>query len=159
MGGNNGSNPEGTGCDAADLCAPGWHVCISAADVASHSPTGCGGATRLGDPPRFFVTRQSSNGFGVCATGARTAHDCNSASGTRGCKASEHTTNDVFGCGNFGAPGPLVDCSPLDRMGNDHCFGLRGSNWVCDDDGSGLCEAATVVHYGADFGGVLCCRD
>jgi hypothetical protein len=164
MGGDDGLNPNGTGCNVADLCAAGWHVCSTAADIASHSPTGCVGATQAGDPPLFFASRQSSNGCGVCATGTRTDADCNSASCTAGCAQTAATSNDVFGCGNLGdssiGGAPLTGCGPIDRFSNNVCSALGDTSWSCNDDGgNGLCEAYVVVHTSAEFGGVLCCRD
>lgn len=156
--GDDGANPSGAGCAVSDLCEAGWHVCSSAADLATHSPTGCSGATVPGDPEMFFVTRQSSNGCGDCATGTRTDADCNSAGCTRGCANTASTSNDVFGCGNLGATSPLVDCAPIDRFSNNLCNDV-GTNWSCVDDGSGLCEAYAIVHTGPAFGGALCCRD
>lgn len=157
--GDDGPNPRGIGCNVSDLCAVGWHVCASAADVDAHSPTGCRGATAAADPSLFFVTRQSSNGCGVCATGTASSAQCDSVSCASGCAASADTSNDVFGCGNFGSTTPLVGCSPLDRFSYDLCSGLPGSGWSCDDDGTGRCEAYTVVHAEAAFGGALCCAD
>jgi hypothetical protein len=157
-GGNTGPNPEGIGCNVADLCAVGWHVCEGADDIIRHSPGGCTAGTAPGDPPLFFVTRQSSNGCGDCATGNRTDPGCNGAGCTTGCAPTARTTNDVFGCGNFGATSPLIQCGPIDRFSQNLCSGLPGSNWSCQDDGSGLCEAFTIVHLGAAFGGALCCR-
>ena len=157
-GGDDGANPSGAGCCVADLCEAGWHVCLSAADVASHSPTGCAGATGVNDPPLFFVTRQSSNGCGDCATGTRTASDCDSRGCTRGCLETARTSNDVFGCGNLGATTPIVDCGPIDRFSNNLCNDV-GSNWSCTDDGTGFCEAYAIRHTGPTFGGALCCRD
>ena len=161
--GDDSSNPAGTGCNVADLCAVGWHVCTSAADVAGSSATGCDGAAGLEDPPMFFATRQTSNGCGVCATGSRTDADCNSAACTAGCLQTAATSNDVFGCGNFGATAPIVDCGPLDRFSNNLCGALPGSPWSCNlpatSDDSGLCEAYTVTKSDPSHGGVLCCRD
>jgi hypothetical protein len=162
-GGNDGPNPDGQGCSVADLCADGWHVCTSSADVESHAPAGCAAATLADDPPLFFVSRQSSNGCCVCASGTRTDSDCDSLECTTGCAQTADISNDVFGCGNFGEPSggtdPFVDCGPLDRSTSNQCAFLQGSSWSCDDDGSGLCEAFVLVHGAADYGGALCCRD
>jgi hypothetical protein len=163
LAGNNGRNPNGIGCNVADLCADGWHVCTSAADVGSRSPSGCTAATLAGDPPLFFVSRQSSNGCLACATGTLTGPDCDSLECTTGCAQTADTSNDVFGCGNFGdnsaGSGPIADCEPLDRGTSNECALLQGSSWSCDADGSGLCEAFVLVHQGPDYGGALCCRD
>jgi hypothetical protein len=156
--GNDGANPQGVGCNVADLCEAGWHVCSGAADVAQHSPSGCDGATQPTDPPVFFTTRQTSNGGYRCATGVATSPDCNSSSCRAGCAQTAWTSNDLFGCGNLGVRSGLVTCGPLDRSSSNFCSGLR-HNWLCNDDGSGLCEAYDVVHAGPTYGGVLCCHD
>jgi hypothetical protein len=155
--GDDSTNPNGTDCNVQDLCATGWHVCNSAADVTQHSPTGCAGATAEDDLQLFFASRQTSNGCGVCATGTRTDPDCDSLSCTPGCLQTAETSNDVFGCGNFGSEA-VVDCGPLTRFSNDQCTALAGSPWTCDVYG-GLCEAYVVQKTGPGFGGVLCCRD
>ncbi len=163
LGGNDGPNPNGIGCNVADLCAEGWHVCTGAGDVESRSPGGCGEATRADDPPLFFTTRQTSNGCDFCATGTRTDPDCDSMQCTSGCAQTPTMSNDVFGCGNFGNPpdsmDPFADCGPLDRSTYNECASLAGSTWRCDEDPTGLCEAYVIVHGGADHGGALCCRD
>jgi hypothetical protein len=156
--GNDGANPDGNGCNVADLCESGWHVCTSAADITAHSPSGCGGATQPNDPPLFFASRQSSNGCEQCATGSRTGSDCNSVSCTGGCAQTASTSNDVFGCGSLGLDTGFVGCGPIDRFSYNLCSAL-GNDWSCNDDGSGLCEAYAIVHTGPAFGGVLCCRD
>jgi hypothetical protein len=159
MAGDDGLIPNGTGCNVADLCASGWHVCSTAADITSHSPSGCTGATVDGDPSLFFASRQSSNGCGVCATGTRTDAACNSMSCTAGCAQTAVTSNDVFGCGNLGATSPLVDCGPIDHFSQDQCSALAGTTWSCNDGDGGFCEAYVVTHTSPEFGGVLCCRD
>jgi hypothetical protein len=161
--GDDSANPLGSGCDVADLCAQGWHVCTGAADVAASSATGCVGATGSDDPPLFFATRQSSTGCGQCATGASTDAACDSSSCTAGCLQTENTSNDFFGCGNFGSSAPILGCGPLDRFSNNLCSGLAGSTWSCNlaatTDDSGFCEAYTVTKSGVTDGGVACCRD
>ena len=62
-GGDDGPNPTGIGCSAWDLCASGWHVCKTAAEVQQLSPGGCGDAAPGGDS-LFFATRQSGPGCG-----------------------------------------------------------------------------------------------
>jgi hypothetical protein len=147
-------NPNGGGCNVQDLCAERWHVCVSADDVALHSPTGCVNATRSNDPPLFFATRQSSSGCGNCATGV--ALGCDSLSCATGCAQTADTSNDFFGCGNFGSTSPINGCGPLDRFSNDACTGLPGSSWHC---ATSYCEAYTVTKTDPGGGGVLCCRD
>ena len=152
-GGNSGMNPLGKGCNVEDLCAVGWHVCRSAADVRAHAAGGCVGAAS--DPGLFFVTRQSSTGCGVCALGMNLANPpCDSVSCTAGCAQTDSITNDVFGCGSAGdAP---ASCDVLDRFGNNLC-GALPAGWSCGMDG--LAEAKNVVHADASDGGALCCHD
>jgi hypothetical protein len=161
--GDDSTNPQGTGCNVADLCAQGWHVCTGADDVARSSPTGCAGATGSDDPPVLFATRQSSTGCGECATGTSTDATCDSSSCTAGCLQTANVSNDVFGCGNFGALTTASACGPLDRFSNNLCSGLAGSTWSCNlaanTDDNGTCEAYTVTKSGAAGGGVACCRD
>jgi hypothetical protein len=157
--GNSGANPNGVGCNVADLCAPGWHVCQTALEVARNSPTGdCSSALTGSDStPLFFATRQSSDGCLVCATGNSTGPQCNSATCQAGCQQTQYLSNDLFGCGNVGSSvGP--SCGGLDRSSNDGCSALGGS-WSCTDDGSGHCEAYVVKHADSATGGVLCCQD
>ena len=140
-------------------CHCGFHVCTSAADVASHSPSGCDGSTTNGDPPLFFVTRQSSNGCRVCATGTSTGPQCDSKTCVSGCAETQNTSNDAFGCGNAPAQTWLQACDPLDAFTDDLCGGLNGSSWSCAGDPTGFCEAYVLTHLDATFGGALCCRD
>ena len=157
--GDDSSNPNGVGCDVEDLCEPGFHVCKSSSDVGAHSPSGCDGATVSGDPPLFFVTRQSSNGCGICATGSSTGPQCDSEACTPGCAETERTSNDAFGCGNVAPQVTLQDCDPLDSFTNNLCDDLNGSSWSCSADPTGFCEAYVLSHLDATFGGALCCRD
>ena len=157
--GDDSSNPTGANCSVADLCAPGWRVCENAAEVVESSPTGCVGATQPGDAPLFFASRQSSNGCGICATGTSTAPTCNSRACAAGCLQTDRTSNDLFGCGNFGAAASDISCNPLDRTSGDQCSGLAGSPWECADNCTGLCESYVVTKAEASHGGVLCCRD
>jgi hypothetical protein len=158
LGGNNGPIPSGEGCNVADLCALGWHVCNGAVDIAEHSPTGCVGATLPGDPLLFFASRQSSTGCRTCATGENLSLACNSATCVEGCASSAAVSNDVFGCGSLGDSAGLSDCGPIDRFSDNLCSALS-PDWSCQDDGTGLCEAYTIVHRAPVHGGVLCCRD
>lgn len=160
--GDDSGNPAGTGCNVADLCAPGWHVCLDANDVARASAVGCGGATRPGDSPLLFLTRQSSTGCGACATGTRTDTSCSSVSCSTGCLQTERISNDVFGCGNYGDT-PTGACNPLNKFSGNMCGAISGQGWSCNDpsraDDSGLCETFTIVHSNPASGGVLCCRN
>ncbi len=161
-GGNSARDPYGQGCTVEDLCEQGWHVCEGAVEVSGRSVDGCAGAVEPQDPPVFFASRQSSNGCGVCALGTRTDADCDSAQCTDRCLPGSRLSNDVFGCGNFGAPTGTA-CGPLTRSSANFCEGLAGSSWHCNQpnaaDDSGFCEAYTIVKDGPTHGGVLCCRD
>lgn len=130
--GDDGAVPDGAGCSATDLCAAGWHVCLTAGQVASATGD-CAGSIPDGAANLFFATRQSGPGSAECGAGA----------------------NDLFGCGNLGIA-PAASCAPLDRFSNDLCAAL-GAPWTCGADGAD--EANNVSKPGPDGGGVLCCRD
>jgi hypothetical protein len=130
--------------------------------VAASSPTGCTGAAP-GAEPLFFATRQSSTGCGVAATGTNVDPvTCDPNTCAAGCAQTSRTSNDVFGCGNYGEPisnwGPTaVEAGlPLNFFSHDSCSAL-GAPWSCS--GQGVCEAYVVTKSAADHGGVLCCRD
>ncbi|MCA9518912.1 MAG: hypothetical protein KC635_28445 [Myxococcales bacterium] len=133
--GDDGELPSGAGCNVADLCAEGWHVCADFGDVAdATSFGGCEGAVTTSEP-LFFVTRQGSLGNAACPLFGGGA-------------------NDLFGCGSLGnAPG--AGCAPLDRTSGDLCLAL-GPPWACGADAAN--EANNVTKTGSDAGGVLCCR-
>lgn len=151
--GNSGGNPGGVGCSAADLCAPGFHICKGADDVQSRSPTGCNGAAS--GPNLFFATGQSSTGCGLCALGTgMNPAICNGCSCAGNCAQTLLTANDLFGCGSLGSEAD--GCGVLDRTSQDGCSAL-GAPWSCVGDG---CDEANVVKKGSSAGGgVLCCRD
>jgi len=151
-GGDDGENPSGAGCSAADLCAPGWHVCATALEVGQLSPTGCDGATL--EDPAFYATRQSGPGCGLCATGFQSLPGCDDCTCVAGCLQTQATANDVFGCGNIGdTPG---DCGVLNSFSNDQCS-LLGPPWSCSGNDCG--EAHNVSKSSSAAGGVLCCHD
>ncbi|MFO0744671.1 MAG: putative metal-binding motif-containing protein [Myxococcota bacterium] len=153
QGGDDGPRLDGSGCNVADLCAEGWHVCTSSADVASHSPTGCDGAAP--GESAFFVTRQSGTGCAQCATGEQTGGECNSPySCISGCAPNVNLSNDVFGCGSLGSP-PNPSCAPLDMFSHNNCSALTAP-WACS--GSTV-EAANIAKSGPEHGGAVCCRD
>ena len=136
--GDDGGNPDGTGCNIGDLCAVGWHVCRDAADVAVSSPLGCTGATTSADLPLFFATRQSGPGDTRCGAG----------------------DNDVFGCGNVvhsWAPNALggTECAPLDTMITSSDIGSTPWDPGADSEN----EALNITKPGPAIGGALCCRD
>jgi hypothetical protein len=132
--GNDSRNPEGTGCNVADLCQVGWHVCGTGAEVAAKTgPAGCAAATVAGHSA-FFAVRQSGDGSATCGAG----------------------TNDLFGCGGAGVAPDTATCTPLDRFSNDLCAALP-STWACGTDGTN--ESNAVTKTASDGGGVLCCRD
>jgi hypothetical protein len=133
--GDDSQNPDGISCATEDLCAEGWHVCASTAEVAASSPTGCAGG---GFPAgTFYAAAVSGEGDGECTADG---------------------TNDLFGCGTAGS-GVDASCAPLDRTSEDECEDLSGE-WDCP--GSWLfgsdSEAEDVRKNGPAGGGVLCCR-
>jgi hypothetical protein len=131
--GNDGTNATGAGCGVADLCAAGWHVCATSAEVGARTAAGCNDATVDGGAPLFFATGQSGAGVGGCTAGA----------------------NDLFGCGNIGGTANGT-CAPLTRFSNNLCS-MLGAPWSCGADG--LHEADNVTKTATAGGGVLCCRD
>ena len=166
-GGDDGGNPEGTGCSAPDLCAAGWHICDGWQEVAAKSPTGCAGAAPPDAKPKslFFAIRQPSENYIEC--------------GEPG-----DGINDVFGCGNLGVGiGADKGCGPLDRALASTQPNTCGYNeaqpphgpWECPGGpGSDLEEGGSVIKHGcpdtscsydgypvgsSDKGGVVCCRD
>jgi hypothetical protein len=132
--GNDSTNPTGGGCNVADVCQLGWHVCATAAEVAARSGgVGCAGASVTG-ANAFFAVRQSGGGGAMCNAGS----------------------NDLFGCGNVGAAPDAVTCAPLDRFSNDLCAALPPT-WACGTNGAD--EVNNVTKTASEGGGVLCCRD
>jgi hypothetical protein len=118
-----------------DLCAVGFHICSSAAEVGLKSSTGCTGSAE-GATPVFFITAQSAAQPRTCA-----------ATGV----------DDVFGCGTLGArPVNGSNCAPLDRWSTNLCAALVAP-WSCGADQAA--EASNVVKPGRNAGGVLCCQD
>ncbi|MCW5832031.1 MAG: hypothetical protein KIS78_06210 [Labilithrix sp.] len=132
--GNDSANPTGQGCNVADLCQVGWHVCESPAVVAAKSGgEGCA-VSGIADQNAFFAVRQAGSGGAMCGPGS----------------------NDLFGCGDVGeAPDPAT-CAPLDRFSNDLCASLPAT-WACGADGEN--ELGNVTKPASEGGGVLCCRD
>jgi hypothetical protein len=137
--GDTSANPKGTGCNAADLCAPRWHLCRNGADVAKHSPSGdCEGCVPAGEP-RFFLVASGASSFGVCSPDTREA-------------------NDLHGCGELGQP-ESDGCPPLSRrMGFADCLATHGV-WSCGSEEDSLQEASLVTKSETNLGGVLCCKD
>jgi hypothetical protein len=151
--GNTSGNPKGVGCSAADLCAPGFHVCKGEGDVAFRSPTGCAGAADA--PGLFFATRQGSTGCSICTLGTLTDPGiCNGCSCGENCAASDLTANDLFGCGTLG--GPISNCGILEVVSGNECHALSPS-WDCGPDS--CAESNGVVKLDPEGGGVLCCAD
>eukprot|EP00456_Euglypha_rotunda_P081140 TRINITY_DN78_c0_g1_i4.p1 TRINITY_DN78_c0_g1~~TRINITY_DN78_c0_g1_i4.p1 ORF type:complete len:337 (+),score=17.25 TRINITY_DN78_c0_g1_i4:113-1123(+) len=162
--GNTGKIKAGTGCAASDICAVGWHICTDYQDVNLNSNgagcTPCGTGVS-GD--YLFLSRQSSNGCGLCSLGSITDPlKCNSKACQPNCLQTERISNDVFGCGNYG---PKVEggfsCSPFNRFSHDKCTQINAWGWSCSPptDPEGICETYTVTHSNYNNGGVLCCKD
>ncbi len=161
--GNDGPNPNGTGCSAIDLCAAGWHICaggeiiarVRAAFDAAVPADGCVAATWPAGS--FFAAAIGSTGCGVCAEpyDTLTGSSCTNTSCVAGCEANPAITNDIFGCGGGGGSDA---CGDVDRTGGNVC-GSLGPGWSCGSDGAR--ESVNAVHNpaatGASIGGVLCC--
>ena len=136
--GNTGVRPEGAGCGAADLCAPGWHVCRGPVEVERFSLSQCESIVAAG-VSAFFAVAGGGGVGGDCAFG-------------------QEWTNDVRGCGSIGhAEGD--NCYPLDRrLEFSDCSATQGA-WVCGGVGAHDEEVLHVFKGTSDLGGVLCCRD
>jgi hypothetical protein len=141
QGGNDGPHPAGAGCSVADLCAEGWHVCLTAHEVFQNAgdckdAVGPAGATKM-----FFVTRQRALG-NTCPA------------------ANDVGTNHLHGCGNFGSPEDK-SCTPFPVLLKDtDC--TANTPWLCPVTTSGTTthnEYETVTKPGSGHGGVLCCHD
>lgn len=131
--GNDSTNPNGTGCSAEDLCAEGWHLCASVAELSAALPS----CNLLTTADAFFIAGVSGPGGRACSSDGR--------------------SNDIFGCGTIGRD--MVDaatCGPLNRYDSGPCTPL-GSPWNCGTSSSGF-EANIVFKPGSSRGGVLCCR-
>jgi hypothetical protein len=132
--GDDSAHPDGATCNAEDICAAGFHICSTAAEVASKSSTGCTGAA-VGATPVFYVTAQSGPGARACGTGI----------------------DDLFGCGSLGArPVNGSNCTPLDKWSSNLCGSLTAP-WACGTNPTA--EAANVVKPGPTAAGVLCRQD
>jgi hypothetical protein len=131
--GNDGPNPNGQGCSVTDLCAAGWHVCVSTADFAASTD---GGACDDGVKGAFWLTRQAESAAEECAADGR---------------------NNLVGCGTIGSDASTT-CKPFDRQ---LLFSDCASNppWHCGDPDAATNEADLVVKNAPAGGGVLCCRD
>jgi hypothetical protein len=134
LSGDDSTNPSGLGCSAADICAEGWHVCNTLAEIAAATSVGCNYSW---DPDTFFVAAVSGPGGDECNTDG---------------------TDDLFGCGSVGRMA-AASCDPLNRASGDKCQDLP-SQWECPGGLFGsTTEAEDVKKNSAVAGGVLCCRD
>jgi hypothetical protein len=150
----------GQGCSVADLCAAGWHVCLDANDVETHSATGSCEGILPADEVGFFLVRAGATAQGVCSP--------------------DPAPNDLHGCGTLGQP-ESESCAPLSRrMTFADCLATDGV-WYCGDvcdsqpDGGVVChaqgkietdatdeslmEALVVTKSAPTMGGALCCED
>jgi len=142
--GNDSSNIYGYSCNAANLCASGWRICINSGDVQTHLPSGytCQDAWN-GSEKRFFATRQYSLGNGYCNTTGM---------------------NDIYGCGNFGDPPQVGSCGTLNVFSSEDCSAIAnipGTGtlvWDCDAPGDTQNELELVAKLQSELGGVLCCK-
>jgi hypothetical protein len=136
--GNDGQKPSGSGCSAADLCATGWHVCLSAQEV-SDIPGGCADALSDIAGSAFFATAQHAQ--------------------LLSCTTNDSGTNNVYGCGNIGST-PDHSCQPLNRFLHDTDCSYYPP-WQCSNGppGTSSTELDDITKVGSTRGGVLCCKD
>ena len=141
--GDDGGNTSGEGCSISDLCAEGWHVCLSADDVSAHQGAALCERLRQEDSA-LYVTGQVGGGDGEACS-----PDGN----------NEESRDDVYGCGTLGIE--AGECAPLDRRlaltqeGDEQ--GGCPLPFHCGDDT--LNEASNLTKSEPTGGGVLCCRD
>lgn len=144
--GNSSENASGEGCSVADLCAPGWHVCRDASDVAGHGGEEVCSNLQPPEPDGgelfMYVSRQRGGGADLPTC------DPDGTEDGRG--------DDVWGCGTLGVE--TGDCKPL-----DHHMGLEGEVGGCEepfDCGSDpAAEGLYVTKRTPSGGGALCCTD
>ena len=133
--GNDGVNAAGTGCSVEDLCAEGWAMCLSSAEVALKAATGMCPAS---GPAGLWATRQG---------GMPSSPEC-----------EDGNPDDIVGCGYTIGVVTGMTCVPLNRqLTHPHC--TSSLNWDCADSATYVTmEQAIVTKPGVDEGGVLCCR-
>jgi hypothetical protein len=153
--GNSSANPSGTGCNVADLCAAGWHVCNTDQDVLAHVPSIPGG----------FIC-----GTYACTSAVPGTH-CFFTSGQGGappvppnqpggiCTSGQVGPDDIVGCGIAAQIQPPTNggasCVPgLDAASGELC-GALPTDWHCGTNASQ--EAVNVTKSDALNGGALCC--
>lgn len=143
--GNNGMVTSGNGCSVADLCAEGWHVCETAAEVASLARSCTDAVAPAGNTDVFYATRQRATGV-TCIINNATP-----------------STNNLHGCGNFGT-NEAPSCAPLNMLlTQTDCAGT--APWDCGEQAGDITELADVTKTtsgganGSTHGGVLCCHD
>ncbi len=134
-GGNDGTNPAGTGCSVADLCAVGWHVCLDWTDVAKS--LGSGQCETPATPSLFLVRAGVQPTTEVCTAGQ---------------------VNNLIGCGvGLGEPAD-PSCAPLNHMMRmAEC--TTAPAWDCGSNANLSSEALSVTKPAPDQGGALCCQD
>jgi len=132
--GDDSTNPDGTGCSVADLCALGWHVCTGSADVAQSASNGQ--CPPSGPGKAFWITRQAQ------------------LSGTFNCAAPGD--DNLLGCGSGVGMPPATNCQPLNsQVAWLSCATLDA--WDCSSQI--FAEALHVTKPLPTEGGALCCRD
>ncbi len=133
MAGDDAQDPSGKGCSAVDLCADGWHVCGSAAELAMASGgRGCDPAAQ-----GFYATRQAQQ--------------------NDSCQGPPAVDN-LVGCGTLGGNAPPDRCAPLERvLRREDCDSTQ--TWHCGTESNQAEEARLVTKGGPGEGGVICCRD
>jgi len=176
--GNHSTNKPGTGCRAADLCAPGWHVCRGPADLAARR----GSCSDAVDP---FYPNFGNGDFGNGTQGILAPYPGGAFFVARGVSAATCVDavngvppggSGIFGCGNLGLAN--TRCGGFTRAAGTNCGGLRNQSVAPGDDpaidwaydlegdwawscgGAGGTERDRLTKRFPDRqGGVLCCRD
>jgi hypothetical protein len=130
--GDDSTNTPGTGCAAADLCSPGWHVCATVDEVEA-ALGGTASDTCVITGTVFYASAIGTTNLGLC---------------------DGSSTEGFAGCGDLGVLSTSTSCGPLDRyMTGATC--TADPVWTC----SGGDSVGTATKDLATGGGVLCCRD
>jgi hypothetical protein len=134
--GNSGAVSDGAGCNVADLCAVGWHVCAGPGEVQAHAKSGqcpLGNAAVLS----FWLTTERWNNVVGC---------------------NHVDNNNLVGCGNTGANTAAApnNCAPLSAVLRHDA---HPGEWYAGTIADASSEAGVVYKIANGGGGVLCCRN
>jgi hypothetical protein len=137
--GDDAPDPSGAGCAAVDICAAGWHICATTAELTANTGgANCG--TDAASGVTFFASRAPTRNDSV---------HCNSGTLVQ---------ENIVGCGTVGQ-GTGSSCL-YSRWLNQSCSSIGYlvggvKVWQCTDGP----EIGNVVKTDPTIGGVLCCKN